>query len=518
MTTHNSAGVYVTETDLSLRAPNATTSIGAIVGESLKGPIGIPTLVTDTQKFLDLFGKPDASVSFLHYSALAFLEASSSLYVTRVAPQSLFGGLVVGVTNNLNNSTNWTEGHADPEMYSFAVGDLFLISAVNQGKWSSDLRVEIYPNTKDTENTFYVDVYTANVNKPVERHIVHMNLYKNGYGTQLNIEEFINKYSTYIRVVQNKLNSTFKSTPNKQFINTFNSSPIAGGFDGVAATDRDIIAGWEGYRDPEVLDVNILINGGYTSVNVQAAMDQLCQDRMDCIAILDTPTTEQSVANAVAYRRNDLQLDSSYSAMYSPDYLILDKYNDRRLYVPPSGFVAACYANTDTEFETWFAPAGTVRGRLSVQGVRYDYNLGDRDALVDSQINPTRVIPGVGIRIWGADTLQSMPSALSNVSVRRLMLFLEKSLSVATLYSVFDPNDYILRASLTEICTRFLKPIKNARGLYGFDVVCDDTNNSSEIVANGDLILDVYVDPVLPSKRIHLTAIVNKTGARFNVA
>jgi hypothetical protein len=517
MTIHNSAGVYVQEDDRSLRAPNAPTSIGAIVGESHKGPVGVPTLVTDTQKFLDLFGKPDASVSFMHYSALAFLAESSRLYVTRVAPHSLFGGLVVSVSNNLNASTAWALGEADPEIYNFGPEDLFLISAVDQGTWSSDLHVEIYPNTKDTLNTFYIDVYMANVNRPVERHIVHMNLFKNGYGTQLNVEEFINKHSSYIRVVQNKLNTSFVSTPNKQFINTFNRADIVGGDNGVVATAADIINGWELLQDPEQLDINILINGGYTHVAIQAAMDQLCHDRMDCIAILDTPPTEQSVSNAVAYRRNDLQVDSSYSALYSPDYLILDKYNDRRLYVPPSGFVAAAYARTDTEFETWFAPAGTNRGRLDVQGVRYDYNLGDRDALVDNQINPTRIIPGVGIRIWGADTLQSMPSSLSNVNVRRLMLFLEKSLSIATLYGVFDPNDYILRAKLTDVCTSFLKPIKNARGLYGFDVVCDDTNNSNEIVANGDLILDVYVDPVLPAKRIHLTAIVNKTGARFNV-
>ncbi len=124
-------------------------------------------------------------------------------------------------------------------------------------------------------------------------------------------------------------------------------------------------------------------------------------------------------------------------------------------------------------------------------------------------------IQGSGIRIWGADTLQTMASSLSNVSVRRLMMFIEKSLSQAALYSVFDPNDQVLRNKLTEICGRFLQPIKDAEGVYDYGAQCDDENNPPEVTAAGDLNLDIYIDPVLPAKRIHLTAIVNKTGARF---
>jgi phage tail sheath protein FI len=514
---HSSAGVYVNEDDRSLRATNAPTSIGAIVGESHKGPVGQRVLITDTAKFIDVFGKPDAAVSFMHYSALAFLEESSRLYVTRVAPNSLYGGLTVSVVNNLNQSESWIAGEEDPTIHSFNLDDLFIITGANQGTWTSELRVDIYPNTQSTDNTFFVDVYQANINRPLERHLVHLNYYKNGFGVQVNIEEYINKHSSLIRVVQNRDNPAFIATPNRQFINTLNSTQIAGGDNGTVATTGQIMLAWDLYKDVEQLDVNILINGGYTDVAIQAAMNTLAVQRADCIAILDTPATEQSVSNAISFRRNDLQIDTSYAALYAPDYFILDKYSDRRLYVPPSGFIAAAYARTDREFDTWWAPAGPNRGKLSVLGVRYEYNQGDRDALVDNQVNPTRVIRGTGIRIWGADTLQVQSSALSNVSVRRLMLFLEKSLSLAVLYSVFDPNDSILRSKLVEICTRFLKPIKNGRGLYWFEAVCDDTNNPPEIVAGGDLILDVYIDPVLPVKRIHLNAIVNKTGVRFNL-
>jgi phage tail sheath protein FI len=517
---HNSAGVYVTEDDRSLRAANAPTSIGAIVGDSLKGPVGVPTLITDTTNFINIFGKPDPSISFMHHSALAFLEESNRLYVVRIAPGATYSGATVSSVNNNNVIAPWVAPSTlkDPTLYSFSPNDLFIVTAANQGAWGSKISVDIYPNTNASDSSFAVDVYLQNVNKPIEKFIVTLNYELNGFGSQRNIEEFINKNSKYINITQNFENPDFKITPNRKFINTLTHVTLVGGVDGALATPGQIIQGWDLFSDPEQSDINILINGGYAHPAVQSAMTVLCEKRMDCIAVLDTPSNDQSVANALAYRRTTLQVDSSYAALYSPDYFILDKYSDRRLYVPPSGFVAAAYARTDNDFETWFAPAGVNRGKLNVLGVRYQYVQGDRDALVESQINPTRVIPGSGIRIWGADTLQSQASALSNVSVRRLMIFLEKSLSIAALYSVFDPNDEILRAQMVEICERFLKPIKDGRGLYSYGVICDDTNNPPEVTANGDLMLDVEIDPVLPAKRVLLTAIITKTGAVFSLS
>lgn len=510
-----SAGVYVNEIDLSQQVVGASSSIGVIVGESNRGPAGVTQLVTSTKQFLELFGKPDARVSYLHYCALAFLEHGSRLYVTRVAPEALYGGASVYLNNNLNASESWVAGADDPLLVPFQPSDLFHVYGSDPGTWNNDIQVRVYPNTTLDDGTFYVDVYTAGQGQPVERFLVHLNYKVDGYGVQLNIQENINKRSSYIRVAQNYDQAGFMANPEQHFINTLVTLDLTGGVNPRKATTGEIMQAWDLYEDPEVIDINILINGGYSTPAIQLKMAQLCEDRMDCIAVLDVPSMEQSLQDAVNYRRNTLMLDSSYAALYGPDYLILDQYNDLKLYIPPSGHVAGAYARTDTEFELWFAPAGMNRGRLNILGVRKVYNQGDRDALYDNQVNGTRVIIGAGIKIWGADTLQTKASSLSNVSVRRLMIFLEKSLSEAALYSVFDPNDYILRAQLVELCERFLLPIKNARGLYTFGVICDDSNNLPATIAAGDLILDVYVDPVLPAKRIHLTAIVNKTGAKF---
>lgn len=515
MANNSSAGVYVREIDLSQRVAAASSSIGAIVGESIRGPVNERTLITSTKQFLATFGKPDASLTFMHYCALAFLEHGNRLYVTRVAPGAKFGGAVVSIENSMNKSTSFGEGQTDPTIYDFLNDDLFTVYGANPGAWNDDLSVYVYPNTKVTDGSFFVDVYQAGINRAIESFLVHLDFKVDGYGVQINIEEHINARSNFIRVKQNYEHPELLANPKRVFINALNVAKMVGGVNGTKATDSDISNAWDLYSDAEHVEVNMLINGGYAVPAIQLKMDSICQNRMDCMAILDLPPTKQKVTDALAYRRNLLMLDSSYSAVYAPDYMVLDEYNDLRLYIPPSGHVAGAYARTDEEAELWFAPAGMNRGRLNVLGVRQVYNQGDRDILVDSQINPTRVIQGAGIKIWGADTLQTMASALSNVSVRRLMLFLEKSLSLAAMYSVFDPNDPILRSQMVELCERFLKPIKNARGMYGYGVICEDSNNPPETVASGDLVLDVYIDPVLPAKRIHLTAIVQKTGARF---
>lgn len=518
MAQNSSAGVYVKEIDLSQRIAAASSSIAAVVGESVIGPVGERTLTTSGKNFRSLFGNADASLTFMHYCALAYLEEGNRLYVTRVAPGAIYGGAVTSFRNEMNSSESYSEGLADPAIYDFMPEDLFTVYGANPGAWNDNLSVYIYPNTKTDDGTFFVDVYQVGLNRPIESFLVYLDFRIDGYGVQINIEENINKRSNYIRIKQNYEHTELLRNPKRTFINALNVVQLAGGGNGTKATSSDIINAWELYRDPEQLDINMLINAGYTVPAIQLHMDAICQDRMDCMAILDVPSTQQRVADALNYRRNELMLDSSYSAMYVPDYLILDETQDIKLYVPPSGHVAAAYARTDNEYDLWWAPAGMNRGRLNVLGVRHVYNQGDRDTLVDSQINPTRVIQGAGIKIWGADTLQTMASALSNVSVRRLMMFLEKSLSLAALYSVFDPNDEILQSQLVELCERFLKPIKEGRGLYGYGVICDSTNNTNETRAAGDLILDVYVDPTLPMKRLHFTAVVNKTGATLGPA
>lgn len=535
-TVNPSAGVYVTERDLSQRVAAASTTIGAIVGPSGKGPVMERTLVTSTKQFLSLFGPPTPQTSFMHYCALQFLTESSRLYVTRVENGALTAGAYLSVDDltaprpvlkitNFDDGTNQPLGKYDPfntlEFDPEAPGIervLGFFCAANPGTWNNDLFVRVRPSNKpgvaDPDNPllFHVDVflnYASRRQAPDETFLVCRDYYVDGFGEQLHIEEVINSKSNLIR---------YRGNPNApldvKILNTA-TEYLGGASNGDRPTEGQMVQAWELYRDPEQLDVNILIQGGYDSVAVQQTMTDIAEDRMDSVAILDLPRGVNQVADAIYFRRNDLNIDSSYAALYGPDLSVYDEYNDLQVYVPASGHAAAAYARTDNVAETWFAPAGLNRGMLRIQGVREVYNQGDRDALTDAQINCIRVIPGIGYAIWGADTLQVMPSALSNVNVRRLMNFLETSIKLAALYQVFEPGDEILWARLTEMCERFLKPIKAGRGMYWFGVQCDEQNNPPELQQLGDTALDIYVDPVIPAKRIHLNATVNRRGARF---
>ena len=125
-------------------------------------------------------------------------------------------------------------------------------------------------------------------------------------------------------------------------------------------------------------------------------------------------------------------------------------------------------------------------------------------------------MPGRGYVIMGQETLQAQASAFSNINVRRLINFIKKSLASACTVENFNPNDRYTQLSLVQICNAFLQPIKAGRGLRTFEVVCDSRNNKKDDIANGDLVLDVYADPVIPAKRIHVTSHIMPTGTYFD--
>jgi len=537
---HPSAGVYANEIDLSQRVASASTSIGAVIGAAQKGPVGERTLVTDNTELRQKFGNPDArKYQYMMYSADAFIQRSSQLYVTRLVNGALTAGAYLTVDDpqantpilslrNFDDGNNYPKGVDAPmDNLYFNLGDqgldstMFFVAAHNPGEWNNRIAVRITPSTPkglpvgqghDTKH-FIIEVYydyTGPANMPVEKFVVGRKIGEvDGNGKPLFIEDVINRNSAYIQVRNNPhcpeypvLNPVF------EFLN--------GGTDGNRVTDDQVAEAWSLYDDPEEIDVNILINGGYATPFVQRAMVVLAESRQDATAILDVPDEDYEVANAVNYRRNTLNVNSSYGAIYGPWVQIRDTYNNKKIFVPPSGLVAGAYSATDSDRALWFAPAGLNRGGLNILAVRKKYNQGARDALDRAQINAIRFLPGRGYVVWGQETMQAHSSSLSNVNVRRLINFIKKSISTSANTGVFDPNDTFLRLKLSSMASGFLEPIKNGRGLYEYDVVCDERNNPPESIANGILVLDVYADPVIPAKRIHLTAHIQPTGSYFD--
>ncbi|MEI7590709.1 MAG: phage tail sheath C-terminal domain-containing protein, partial [Deltaproteobacteria bacterium] len=284
------------------------------------------------------------------------------------------------------------------------------------------------------------------------------------------------------------------------------------------------------FGNPEEIDVNIISVPGVTNPAVLNALITICESRQDCMTILDTPrndvsnkslTPEQVVAwhNGSGAYADHQAFNSSYAAMYWPWMQIYDPINKVQIWTPPSGHVAAAYAYSDYSTETWYAPAGLNRGHLSAP-IKADYNptLGERDLLYGNgnAINPIATFLQNGINIWGQRTLQRKPSALDRVNVRRLLLYLEKVIATATRYLLFQPNNSFTWTQFIDLVTPLLSSVQSGQGLTGFQVRCDATTNTPDVIDRNEMHALVFIKPTKTAEMIQLTMVLTAQGSSFS--
>lgn len=517
---NSSAGVYTAENDRSQRLEAVSTSTGAIVGASNRGPIGVATLTVDNEDHKLVFGNADARVSYMHYCAELFHKESSRLYSVRVALDYKFGGMFIETKSNFATTRNLESGFESLNEIQFQLNDILFIYAADPGAWNNEIEIVYYPDINDLSGeAFFIEVYENG--SAVATEVFRCTIYDkvDGNGKQLFVEDAINKKSSLIRVALNEAHPAFEVRENPDIMNAIGSGKLIGGDNGrdIRTSDPEALAAilqaWELYEDWEFIDVNILINGGYALPAVHLKMDEIAVKRQDCIAVLDMPSDMQEATDAVDYRRNVLGFSTSHSAIYTPDIQIRDKVQGRDIYIPPSGYVASRYAYTDNAEAPWFAPGGTDRGNLSeCSGVAYKYKQGHKNMLAENQINYIVAMAGNGVNIMGADTMYATASALRDIGIRRMLCFLKATVRIGQLFGVYEPNDDILRTQMRTSVEDVLLPIKRKRGLYWYQVICSRANNTNEMMDNGDLLIDVYLDPTRYAKRIHLNAIVPRTG------
>lgn len=371
----------------------------------------------------------------------------------------------------------------------------------------------------DRDQTFEMWIYKrTNTNIVAEKHLVSFVRQIDGYGRQLFIEDAINTSggrSDLVRVRFNHQNGagSLLNVP-------LEGSPIywlSGGFDGQLPTNTDIANGYNvAFGSRRKRPLRVLISGGQASPIVARAIDNLCQKRRDCFGILDMPSNSQRATDAVEHRQGILGIASSYTAIYTPDVSVPNEETNSPIFLPPSGHVAAQFAYNDQVAAEWLSPAGSNRGMVTgIDGLREDYDEGELQLLVAAQINPIVKVPSGGYQIKEALTLQTKASALSNISVRRLLITIETTLTEALDYTVHEPNTDFTGFLIVQICTNFLQPIKDNQGLYDFAVVSDSRNTKDYDIDGGQRNVDVYLKPVLPIRFIQLTSVITKTGAFF---
>lgn len=289
------------------------------------------------------------------------------------------------------------------------------------------------------------------------------------------------------------------------------------------------IAGLELYENAEEIDVNMFIDGDKPNT-VKQKMIEISEDRKDCMSVLDckydhvVKNRGQEVEDLTEWRKgigsfsagNGFNENTSYASLYGNWLEVYDQYNKKYRWIPSAGHVSGIYANTDDTNDPWWAPAGLNRAILtSVRRLAWNPTMGQRDMLYKNGINPIVSFAGQGKVVWGQKTMLDKSSAFNRVNVRRLFIVLEKSISTASKYFLFEPNDEITRAQLINMVDPFLRDVKARRGVYDYRIICDETNNTPERIDRNELWATFLIKPVRAAEFIVLQFVALKTGASF---
>lgn len=296
-------------------------------------------------------------------------------------------------------------------------------------------------------------------------------------------------------------------------------SSLGGGVD-APMVNADIVTGYDKFANADEVDVSLVLGGPANQTVATHIISNIVETRKDCVAFL-SPLFADVVDNAsgeaddiVTYR--NLLTSTSYAVLDANWKYQYDKYNDVYRWIPLNGDTAGLCVRTDNTRDPWYSPAGFNRGQIkNVIRLAWNPSQAERDTLYKNGINPVVTFAGEGPILYGDKTLQSKPSAFDRINVRRLFIVLEKAISRAAKYSLFEFNDEFTRAQFSAMVEPFLRDIQGRRGIYDFRVVCDTSNNTPEVIDRNEFIGDIYIKPSRSINFIKLNFVAVRTGVAF---
>ena len=307
------------------------------------------------------------------------------------------------------------------------------------------------------------------------------------------------------------------------------SRRLKGGVDRLTATLGEILNGYEKFDREEVFDLDYILQGPSRN-NLDDAtalannLISIAETRMDCMVFISPP--RNLVINVTdPWRVTDRLVEysdgissSSYAVIDSGYKQQYDRFRDRAdMYVPLNGDIAGTVVYTAFRAEPWFSPAGFSRGQIrNVTKLPYNPTKRMRDDLYTNRINPVVTFKGEGTVLFGDKTALGYSSAFDRINVRRLFLVLEKEIAKISRNTLFEFNDEITRTLFKNNVNPFLRDVQSRRGMYDFLVVCDETNNTPEVIDRNEFIADLYIKPARSINFITLNFIATKTGVSFD--
>lgn len=298
---------------------------------------------------------------------------------------------------------------------------------------------------------------------------------------------------------------------------------MSGGSNGSAPSNAQLIAGYDYFKSAEDVDVSLILGADADGTIATYIINNICETRKDCIVclspeaadVVNNSTYAGKEAEDIIAFRNTLP-SSSYAVMDGAWKYQYDKYNDVYRYVPMNGDTAGLMVRTDTTRDPWFSPAGFNRGNVkNVVKLSFNPKKAERDVLYKAGVNPVVTFPGQGTVLFGDKTLLAKPSAFDRINVRRLFIVLEKAISTASKFTLFEFNDAFTRSQFRNLVEPFLRDVQGRRGIFDFRVVCDETNNTGEVIDRNEFIGDIYIKPARSINFIQLNFVAVRTGVDF---
>ena len=554
-----SPGVQVTEKDLTSVVPAVGTSIGGYAGDFPWGPCNEVTTITSENELVRRFGKPPATAYEGWYSVASFLAYTDNCKVVRAvdtaaALNATSDGAGVLITNEDDYENNHEAGGAGDGMWAakwpgLVGGNLLVSFADSSGDgtametytaWAYANQFDFAPGTSEfaaadgaSDDELHIIVidaggyFTGQAGTILERFagVSKASNAKDSLGRSNYYKTVINQRSQYIWWTDHPVSaptwggSTLGGTAFADGHTAAESTVTLGGGANGTTVDADVVTALDLLENDELEDVNLIFSGN-GSATVNTKIQLVCDTRKDCIgfvsppsaAVLDNVGSEAAdiVTNADTYTRSSYMVyDSGWKYMY-------DRYYDRYLYVPCNGDVAGLCANTDYVADPWFSPAGFNRGKIkNALKLAYSPDKADRDTLYQKGVNPIIAAQGSGITLLGDRTMLDKPSAFDRINVRRLFIVLEKAIATAAKFQLFEFNDAFTRAQFKNLVEPFLRDVQGRRGVYDFRVICDETNNTPEVIDQNGFVADIFIKPAKSVNFIQLNFIATRTGISF---
>lgn len=541
-----SPAVLVKETSLSNTITAVSTSIGAIAGDFSWGPANEIVNINSERDLALTFGLPSATNYKDWFSAANFLAYSSALRVVRASsPSSLnatsSGTGIAGTGLYVGNKTDWESVTTTDFLHARYFGskgnglrviiadstnfDTRTFTLQNKGVTSSSVKLKDYFDvvTPDVTELFIVVIDNDSrfdTDSVVERMVVSKTVGARNDNNELYyIDDYIATYSKYIWSDFTNADIETDVSPVDGTPDLFNTDLLFGG--GTSGGTLNKQSAWDVYVANTQIDINLLITGGATTIEAKYALENVAEVRKDCVAFISPQQADivgQADETTMITNKDIAAYPASSYGFYDGNYKYqYSKYDDKHYWVPLNGDMAGLCARTDESNDPWWSPAGLNRGHVkNVVKLAFQPSKDARDEMYKNSINPVLTFAGEGVILYGDKTMQRKSDAFDRINVRRLFIVLEKAISTASKYMLFEFNDATTQAVFVNQVEPFLRRVQGRRGIYDFQVVADSTVNTSEVIANNEFVANILIKPAQSINVITLNFVAARNDVEFN--